>query len=94
MEEIRNWSSTDKHTADIVMESIIMGARERLGNDPANQQEAMAKPFKFFTLTNELSEQEGEVANFYVFQKVFKGEFQVNIAMRMGIEEDFSNKSD
>lgn len=61
------------------MESIILGARDRLGGDPANQQEAMAKPFKFFTLTNELYEQEGEVANFYVFQKVFKGEFQVGV---------------
>ncbi|KAL0141009.1 mannosyl-oligosaccharide glucosidase CWH41/GLS1 [Mucor lusitanicus] len=79
---------------DIVMESIIMGARERLGNDPANQQEAMAKPFKFFTLTNELSEQEGEVANFYVFQKVFKGEFQFDVLFRsQSSDEALSSES-
>lgn len=59
------------------MESIIQGARDRLGSDPANQQDAMTKPFKFFTLDNDLSEEEGEVSNFYAFQKVFKGEFQV-----------------
>lgn len=79
---------------DIVMESIIMGARDRLGGDPANQQEAMTKPFKFFTLTNELSEQEGQVANFYVFQKVFKGEFQVGMIAETSIEDEYTDNGD
>lgn len=59
------------------MENIILGARERLTQGPGNQEEAMVKPYKYFTLSNSLIEEEGEVANFYVFQKVFKGEFQV-----------------
>jgi mannosyl-oligosaccharide glucosidase len=62
------------------MENIILGARERLTEGEGNQEEAMVKPYKYFTLSNSLTEEEGEVANFYVFQKVFKGEFQVCIA--------------
>jgi hypothetical protein len=62
---------------DIVMENIILGAQKRLTQGPENQEEAMIKPYKYFTLSNSLTEEKDEVANFYVFQKVFKGEFQV-----------------
>jgi mannosyl-oligosaccharide glucosidase len=34
-------------------------------------------PYKFFSLKNALDEAEGEVANFYAFQKTFNNEFQV-----------------
>ncbi|KAI7907127.1 glycoside hydrolase [Cokeromyces recurvatus] len=64
---------------DFVMEHIILGARDRLNIAEGGQEEALAKPYKFFTLTNTLTEDEGEVANFYVFQKVFKGEFQFDV---------------
>lgn len=64
------------------MESLIRGARERIGTDHANQQEVMTKPFKFLTLNNQLEEEEGEIANFYVFQKMFQGEFQFDVLFR------------
>lgn len=41
------------------------------------EQDAISRPFGYFTLENTLIEEEDEVANFYAFQKVFKGEFQV-----------------
>jgi mannosyl-oligosaccharide glucosidase len=64
------------------MENLIRGAKERIGSDPDNQQEVMAKPYKFLTLNNQLEEEEGEVANFYVFQKMFQGEFQFDVLFR------------
>lgn len=41
------------------------------------EQDTISRPFGYFTLENTLIEEEDEVANFYAFQKVFKGEFQV-----------------
>jgi hypothetical protein len=61
---------------DLISESIVLGARERL-EKTTDQQDAFTKPYKYFTLKNTLDEAEGEVANLYTFQKVFKGEFQV-----------------
>ncbi|RCI06676.1 Processing alpha glucosidase I [Rhizopus stolonifer] len=65
---------------DVVMENIVLGARGRLAH--GTQEEAMQKPFKYFTLSNKLVEEEGQVANFYVFQKVLKGEFQFDVIFR------------
>jgi mannosyl-oligosaccharide glucosidase len=61
---------------DLISESIVLGARERL-EKTTDQQDAFTNPYKYFTLKNTLDEAEGEVANLYTFQKVFKGEFQV-----------------
>lgn len=48
----------------------------------ADQQDIVNSPYKYFSLGNYLSEKEGETANFYVFQKVFKGDFQFDVLFR------------
>lgn len=67
---------------DIVLENIVHEARTRLEGEEGNQEEAVSKPYKYFTLSNNLSENEGETANFYVFQKVFQGDFQFDVLFR------------
>lgn len=47
-----------------------------------DQQDIVNNPYKYFSLGNYLSEKEGETANFYVFQKVFKGDFQFDVLFR------------
>lgn len=44
---------------------------------PGAEQDLFTRPHAYFTLANQIVEEEGEVANFYAFQKVFRGEFQV-----------------
>ncbi|KAI8971466.1 glycoside hydrolase [Mycotypha africana] len=67
---------------EIVFENIVRNARDRLQGIQEKEQEALAKPFKYFILGNTLEEADGEVANVYVFQKVFKGEFQFDVLFR------------
>ncbi|KAI9471930.1 MAG: glycoside hydrolase [Benjaminiella poitrasii] len=67
---------------DFIMENVVLSARDRLSMVEGGQQEALAQPYKFFTLSNSLTEEEGEIANFYAFQKVFKGEFQFDVLFR------------
>ncbi|KAI9245829.1 glycoside hydrolase [Phascolomyces articulosus] len=66
---------------DIIMPKLVLSARERLMKE-TNQQAALDKPYAYFTLQNELSEDDDEIANLYAFQKVFKGEFQFDILFR------------
>ncbi|KAI8882190.1 glycoside hydrolase family 63 protein [Backusella circina FSU 941] len=66
---------------DLISESIVLAARDRLGKT-TDQQDAFTNPYKYFTLKNTLDEAEGEVANLYTFQKVFKGEFQFDVLFR------------
>ncbi|KAI9495104.1 glycoside hydrolase [Zychaea mexicana] len=68
---------------DIIMPNLLLSARERLMQE-SNQQEALDKPYAYFTLKNELTEEEDEIANLYAFQKVFKGEFQFDILFESG----------
>ncbi|KAG2209253.1 hypothetical protein INT47_005545 [Mucor saturninus] len=64
---------------DIVLQNLVQEARGRLESPKGSQEDAMIKPFKYFTLSNSLIEEEGETANFYVFQKVFEGDFQFDV---------------
>jgi mannosyl-oligosaccharide glucosidase len=64
------------------LENIVQEARSRLEADQSNQEEAMTQPYKYFTLSNSLTEKEGETANFYVFQKVLQGDFQFDVLFR------------
>ncbi|KAI7893279.1 glycoside hydrolase [Mucor mucedo] len=64
---------------DIVLQNLVQEARGRLEGPKGSQEDAMIKPFKYFTLSNSLTEEEGETANFYVFQKVFEGDFQFDV---------------
>lgn len=57
------------------MPRLVLAARDRLAQ--TSQQEALSRPYAYLTLENTLTEGEDEIANFYVFQKVFSGEFQV-----------------
>lgn len=54
-----------------------MNAQQKVQNEGIPQEEIYTQPYKLFTLSNRLIEEEDEVANFYTFQKVFQGEFQV-----------------
>ncbi|KAG0165528.1 Processing alpha glucosidase I [Apophysomyces sp. BC1034] len=65
---------------DYALENMIVSAREKLSH--ASQEDAFARPYAFFTLTNTLTEEEDQLANFYVFQKVFKGNFQFDVLFR------------
>ncbi|KAI7865401.1 glycoside hydrolase [Spinellus fusiger] len=65
---------------DHVMKNILQSATTRITQ--ANQKEVLEVPFAYFTLANELSEGEGEIANFYAFQKVFFGAFQFDVLFR------------
>ncbi|KAI9314210.1 glycoside hydrolase [Dichotomocladium elegans] len=71
---------------DIIMPKILDEARTRLSR--ANPEEAMTIPFSYLTLENALSENEGEVANLYAFQKVFHGEFQFDVLFRSASSQE------
>jgi mannosyl-oligosaccharide glucosidase len=73
---------------DIVLENIVHEARTRLEGEQGNQEEAVSKPYKYFTLSNSLTENEGETSNFYVFQKVFQGDFQFDVLFRSQSSDD------
>ena len=63
------------YSLDVVMKNLYQSASGRLQH--GTKEDIYASPYKYFTLSNQLEEKEGEVANLYVFQKVFKGDFQV-----------------
>ncbi|KAI8083468.1 glycoside hydrolase [Thamnidium elegans] len=67
---------------DIVLQNIVHEARSRLDGPQGSQEEALEKPYKYFSLSNSLTENEGETANFYVFQKIFQGDFQFDVLFR------------
>ncbi|KAI9268642.1 glycoside hydrolase [Helicostylum pulchrum] len=67
---------------DIVLQNIVHEARSRLDGPKGSQEDALEKPYKYFSLSNSLTENEGETANFYVFQKVFRGDFQFDVLFR------------
>lgn len=73
---------------DIVLQNIVEEARSRLDGTEGSQEDAMVKPFKYFSLSNSLTEKEGETANFYVFQKVFEGDFQFDVLFRSQSSKD------
>jgi mannosyl-oligosaccharide glucosidase len=64
------------------LQNIVHEARSRIEGGEGSQDDAMIKPFKYFSLSNSLTEAEGETANFYVFQKVFEGDFQFDVLFR------------
>lgn len=67
---------------DIVLQNIVHEARNRLDGPKGSQEDALEKPYKYFSLSNSLTENEGETANFYVFQKIFQGDFQFDVLFR------------
>ncbi|ORE08505.1 glycoside hydrolase [Rhizopus microsporus var. microsporus] len=64
---------------DIISEELVMNAQQKVQNEGIPQEEIYTQPYKLFTLSNRLIEEEGEVANFYTFQKIFQGEFQFDV---------------
>ncbi|KAI8372558.1 glycoside hydrolase [Choanephora cucurbitarum] len=65
---------------DVVTENIFQSASGRLQH--GTKEDIYASPYKYFTLSNQLEEEEGQVANLYVFQKVFQGDFQFDVLFR------------
>ncbi|KAI8388237.1 glycoside hydrolase [Radiomyces spectabilis] len=65
---------------EMIMENLLLSARKRVMQ--GSQEDALQNPSSYFTLSNELVESEDEVANFYIFQKVFAGEFQFDVLFR------------
>ncbi|KAF7724424.1 Processing alpha glucosidase I [Apophysomyces ossiformis] len=71
---------------DFILENLVVSARDRLSR--SSQEDALARPYAYFALTNTLMEQEDQIANFYVFQKVFKGNFQFDVLFRSQSSSD------
>ncbi|KAG1469294.1 hypothetical protein G6F56_003335 [Rhizopus delemar] len=67
---------------DVVGENLVRNAQERIQSGDLTNDQIYSEPYKLLTLSNELEEEEGEVANLYVFQKVFAGEFQFDVLFR------------
>ncbi|CAO3640504.1 unnamed protein product [Cunninghamella blakesleeana] len=65
---------------ETVTNQLIQTARSKINAE--SEQDAFANPHSYFTLANKLIEDEGEVANFYAFQKVFQGSFQFDVIFR------------
>ncbi|KAI8099053.1 glycoside hydrolase [Halteromyces radiatus] len=72
---------------DIIAEQLLTAGRSRV--QQGAEQDIFSRPHAYFTLGNQLIEDEGEVANFYAFQKVFRGEFQFDVIFR---SQDSHNK--
>ncbi|KAG1048149.1 hypothetical protein G6F43_009441 [Rhizopus delemar] len=64
---------------DFVGEHIVTNARQRIEDGTLTTDQIYSEPYKLLTLSNSLIEEEGQVANFYTFQKLFHGEFQVQV---------------
>ncbi|KAG1139740.1 hypothetical protein G6F37_008922 [Rhizopus arrhizus] len=67
---------------DFVGEHIVMNARQRIEDGTLTTDQIYSEPYKLLTLSNSLIEEEGQVANFYTFQKLFHGEFQFDVLFR------------
>ncbi|EIE76170.1 hypothetical protein RO3G_00874 [Rhizopus delemar RA 99-880] len=67
---------------DFVGEHIVTNARQRIEDGTLTTDQIYSEPYKLLTLSNSLIEEEGQVANFYTFQKLFHGEFQFDILFR------------
>ncbi|ORZ15868.1 glycoside hydrolase [Absidia repens] len=65
---------------EIISEQLLTSGRSKV--QQGAEQDLFSRPHAYFTLGNQLVEEEGEVANFYAFQKVFRGEFEFDVIYR------------
>ncbi|KAI9300890.1 glycoside hydrolase [Cunninghamella echinulata] len=75
-----NYTLTIYIYIETVSNILLESARSKI--TPGREQDAFSSPHAYFTLPNKLIEEEGEIANFYAFQKVFHGPFQFDVIFR------------